>query len=111
MNIELFMATLLLTLIVVSVAMLYLRRTTRQVVVELCESESGAEFWLRSADILAYSGALMLVLIFGSGSEGRDWVEALRMTLILSLAGVFITVMFVARNVWRSVSPRLGGMK
>jgi len=109
MNPEIFVTNLLLTVIVVTVAMLYLRRTTRQVIVELCRSEAGAEFWLKSADILAYSGALMLVLIFGGGDA--DWVEALRMTLILALGGVFITVMFVARNVWRSVSPQMGEAK
>ena len=108
MNPEIFISTLLLTITVVSVAMFYLRRTTRKVIVELCQSEPGAEFWLRSADILAYSGALILVLIFGKGEIGQTWVDALRMTLILALSGVFLTVMFVARNVWRSVAPRPG---
>lgn len=105
MKLVLFVATLLFTITVISVAMLYLRRTTRKVVIELCKSEAGAEFWLRSADILAYSGALMLVLIFGNSTSTQDWVETLRMTLILTLGGLFITIMFVARNVWRSVAP------
>ena len=111
MNPEIFISTLLLTITVVSVSMFYLRHTTRKVIVELCQSESGAEFWLRSADILAYSGALILVLIFGKGDIGQGWVEALRMTLILALGGVFITVMFVARNVWRSVGAQGGAVK
>lgn len=101
-----FVSTLLLTIAVVSVAMLYLRRTTRQVIVELCKSESGAEFWLRSADILAYSGALMLVLIFGKTTTAQDLVEVLRLTLLLTLSGIFVTVMLVARNVWRTVAPQ-----
>ncbi len=104
----LFFSNLIFTVVVVAIAMLYLRRTTRQVIVELCKSEAGAEFWLRSADILAYSGALMLVLIFGNSANAQDWVETIRITLILTLAGVFMTVVFVAHNVWKTVAPRTG---
>lgn len=103
MKITLFLANLGITLAVVTVAMLYLRRTTRRVINELCHSDSGAEFWLRSADILAYSGSLMLVLLFGKFNLD-DWVEVIRVTLILTLAGLFVTVMFVARNVWKTVN-------
>ena len=106
MKFILFASTLLFTIAVVSIAMLYLRRTTRQVIVELCNSDAGAEFWLRSADILAYSGALMLVLIFGKTTNISDLVEALRLTLILTLSGIFVTVMFVSRNVWHRVAPK-----
>lgn len=108
MKFLLFTSTMLFTIAVVSIAMLYLRRTTRQVITELCKSDAGAEFWLRSADILAYSGALMLVLIFGNSTTAQDFVDVLRITLILTLSGVFITVMFVARNVWRTVAPKSG---
>jgi len=103
MKLTLFFATLGLCITVVSIAMLYLRRTTRRVICELCQSDAGAEFWLRSADILAYSGSLMLVLIFGNATTTEDWVEVVRITLILTLSGLFVTVMFVARNVWRTV--------
>lgn len=106
MKFLLFASTLLFTTAVVSIAMLYLRRTTRQVITELCKSDAGAEFWLRSADILAYSGALILVLIFGNTTTTQDLVEILRITLILTLSGIFVTVMFVARNVWRTVAPQ-----
>ncbi|MDD2686597.1 MAG: hypothetical protein PHY62_10595 [Gallionella sp.] len=109
MNPTLFFSTLLFAIFVVAIAMLYLRHTTRQVIVELCKSETGAEFWLRSADILAYSGALMLVLIFGNSTDTTDWVEAVRITLILTLTGVFMTVMFVAHNVWKTVAPKAEG--
>ncbi len=109
MNPTLFFSTLLFAIFVVAIAMLYLRHTTRQVIVELCKSETGAEFWLRSADILAYSGALMLVLIFGNSTDTTDWVEAVRITLILTLTGVFMTVIFVAHNVWKTVAPKAEG--
>lgn len=106
MEITLFFATLGLCIAVVSLTMFYLRRTTRRVISELCQSDAGAEFWLRSADILAYSGSLMLVLIFGNATTTQDWVEAIRITLILTLGGLFLTVMFVARNVWKTVAPK-----
>lgn len=109
MKFLLFSSTLLFTIAVVAIAMLYLRRTTKQVISELCKSDAGAEFWLRSADILAYCGALILVLIFGNTTSTQDLVEALRITLILTLSGIFITVMFVARNVWRTVAPKAEG--
>jgi hypothetical protein len=108
MKFILFTSTLLFTIAVIAVAMSYLRHTTRQVITELCKSDAGAEFWLRSADILAYSGALILVLVFGNSTSSQDWVDVIRITLILTLTGLFVTVMFVARNVWRTVAPKTG---
>lgn len=105
MKLALFFATLVLSIAVVSIAMLYLRRTTRRVIGELCQSDAGAEFWLRSADILAYSGSLMLVLIFGNATTAVEWVDVVRTTLILTLGGLFVTVVFIARNVWKTVAP------
>lgn len=106
MKIALFFANLGLTVSIVAIAMYYLRRTTRQVINDLCHSDAAAEFWLRSADILAYSGSVMLVLIFGNATTAQNLVEVIRVTLILTLSGLFITVMFVARNVWRAVTPK-----
>ena len=102
MDTTMFFTSLLVTVGVVVTALVYLRDITRRVVRELCSSDAGAEFWLRSADILAYSGSLMLVLLFGKFGAA-DWVEVLRVTLILTLAGLFITVLFVANGIWRNV--------
>lgn len=104
MQLYLFFMTLILTISIVAIAMLYLRRTTRKVIQELCKSDAGAEFWLRSTDILAYSGSIMLVLIFGKATNTTDWIEVIRTTLILTLSGLFITIIFVAKNVWRTVT-------
>jgi hypothetical protein len=80
-----------------------LRKITRQVLLELCDRDgTGAEFWLRTADVLAIAGSLILVLLFGRTTA--DPVEAVRMTLIMALAGVFVTVMFVASNIWRQAT-------
>ena len=103
MQIELFFVSLALTLTIVMLPMLYLRPVTRSVLMELCDrSEISAEFWLRTANVLALCGSLMLVLMFGK--TNGDWVDAVRITLILALIGVFITVMFVSSNIWRRVS-------
>jgi hypothetical protein len=58
MKLELFLSSLALTLAIVGTALIYLRGITRRVLEELCESGTGAEFWLRSADVLALAGSL-----------------------------------------------------
>ena len=63
MQIEMFLSNLVVTVSVVTLAMLYLRHATRKVIRDLCHTDTAAEFWLRSTDVLAYSGALMLVLM------------------------------------------------
>ena len=95
----LFVINLALTLSVVSLAMYYLRHTTRRVIAELCNTDAAAEFWLRSTDVLAYSGAVFLVLMFGE-YDTSDWVDSLRLTLILTLLGLFVTVIVAANNIW-----------
>jgi hypothetical protein len=96
---SLFVINLVLTLGVVSVAMYYLRHTTRRVIADLCRTEAAAEFWLRSTDVLAYSGALFLVLMFGD-YDASDWVDSLRVTLVLTLVGLFVTVIVAANSIW-----------
>lgn len=108
MEILTFFSNLLVCIVVVTIAMMYLRRTTRSVIIQLCRSDAAAEFWLRSADVLAYSGSLMLVLIFGKTTNTIEMVEALRTSLILTLSGIFVTVAFVAKNVWHTVSKSPG---
>lgn len=105
MNTSLFFANLALALTVTTIAMLYLRRATRKVILELCHTDAGAEFWLRSTDVMAYSGVLLLVVLLGDMS-GTDWARSLRTTLSLTLAGLFFTVMFVASNVWTTVRAK-----
>jgi hypothetical protein len=108
MNPMLFFSSLLSTIAVVTIAMLYLRHTTRQAVLDLCQSNAGAEFWIRTANVQAYSVALILVLIFGNTKDDLDWVETLRVSSIIALSGVFITATFVAHNIWRTVAQRSG---
>lgn len=111
MTLEFFLTSLALTLAVVGAALLYMRGITRRVLRELCPTDAGAEFWLRTADVLAFAGSLILVLAFG-GTAGStaDAVMQLRLTLGLALVGVFIAVVLVSSNVWRNAgSSRTAG--
>jgi hypothetical protein len=104
MKIELFLTSLALTLAVVGAALIYLRSITRRVLRELCTSDAGAEFWLRTADVLALAGSLILVIAFGGAASSSDVVTQIRLTLGLALAGVFVAVVLVSSGVWRNVS-------
>jgi hypothetical protein len=103
MSLELFIAALVLTLATVGTALVYLRGITRRVLVMQCHTDEGAEFWLRSADVLALAGSLILVLAFGGVAPNDDWVQQLRLVLGLALAGIFVTVVLVTSGVWRNI--------
>jgi hypothetical protein len=105
MSLELFAAAIALTLATVGAALVYLRGITRRVLQMQCGHDTGAEFWLRAADVLALAGSLILVLAFGGAVSGADWVQQMRLVLGLALAGVFVTVVLVASNVWRAIPP------
>ena len=105
MNTEHFIAALVLTLGTVGAALLYLRGITRRVLVEQCRSDTGAEFWLRSADVLALAGSLILVLTFGGLTPEAGWVQQLRLVLGLALCGVFAAVLTITRSVWGRLPP------
>ncbi len=103
MSLDLFLVCLVVTLGTVGAALLYMRGITRRVLVAQCGTDTGAEFWLRAADVLALAGSLILVLAFGGVLPGADWVQQLRLVLGLALAGVFVTVVLVASSVWRAI--------
>jgi hypothetical protein len=104
MNVELFLTSLALTVSVVGAALIYLRDITRRVLTELCASGVGAEFWLRTADVLALAGSLILVIAFGGAASPGDVVTQIRLTLALALSGVFVAVVLVSSSVWRNVA-------
>ena len=89
-------------------AITYIRPILIRVLRTVCDGEdSGAEFWVRCAYVLAVCGTLLLVLSFGEFSEHVGLVEVLRRSLILVFAGVFATVAFISRNVWSGVQRTL----
>jgi len=89
------------------VAVRYLEPILVKVLRGFCDAEGGAEFWVRSAYLLAVSGTLVLLLSFGRFEDAVDPVDALRRTLWLVLAGVFATVAFIASKVWSQVARLL----
>ena len=103
MSLEFFAASIAVTLFTVGAALIYLRGITRRVLVLQCGHDTGAEFWLRSADVLALAGSLILVVAFGGATGSGDWVLQMRLVLGLALTGVFVTVVLVASNVWRAI--------
>lgn len=107
MNITLaFLLSLALSISLPMVAVRYLEPILVKVLRGLCDAEGGAEFWVRSAYLLAVSGTVVLQLSFGRFDAHVEPIDVLRRTLWLVLAGVFITVAFIASRVWGQVARR-----
>ena len=103
MNANLFFLSLLIALVGPIVAIAYLKPILLKVLRMLCAAEGGAEFWIRCAYLLAVSGTLLLMLSFGEFDERHSLVDTVRRSLWLVLAGVFVTVALISRNVWTQV--------
>lgn len=73
----------------------------------LCDVDGGAQFWIRSAYMLAVTGTMVLQLTFGRFEDGADPVDVLRRTLWLVLAGILVTMAFIASRVWHPVSQMM----
>lgn len=103
MSTTLFVLSITLALIGPWLAITYLRPILFKVLRGLCEADGGAEFWIRSAYVLALCGTLLLMLSFGEFREDATVVDTLKRALWLVLAGVFGTVWFITRQVWGQV--------
>jgi hypothetical protein len=103
MNTQLFFLSLLIALVGPIIAIAYLKPILLKVLRMLCDADGGAEFWVRCAYLLAVSGTLLLMLSFGEFDARHSLVDTVRRSLWLVLAGVFITVAIIARNVWAQV--------
>lgn len=98
-----FAVTIVMPLALTLAALGYLRPILRHVLVEICGTAERAEFWIRSITILSVFGALILVLGFGPRGDGAHLLEDLRWILILTLAGAFVGIAWVARTIWNSL--------
>lgn len=107
MDVTLFSVSLLIAIVGPIVAISYLKPILSEVLGSLCDNRSGAEFWIRSAYLLAVSGTLLLMLAFGRFDEGANLVETVRRSLALVFGGVFVSVALISRNVWRQVKEML----
>ncbi|MEK8031351.1 hypothetical protein AACH06_11030 [Ideonella sp. DXS29W] len=102
-----FASSLTLAVCLPIVAVRYLEPILAKVLRGLCDADGGAEFWIRSAYLLAVTGTVVLQLTFGRFEDGADPVDVLRRTLWLVLAGIFVTVAFIASRVWHQVSQMM----
>lgn len=103
MSAKLFFVSLLIALVGPVIAISYLKPILYKVLRMLCDADGGAEFWIRCAYLLAVSGTLLLMLSFGEFNEHSSVVDTVRRSLWLVLAGVFVTVAIISRNVWTQV--------
>ena len=103
MSPNLFFVSLLIALVGPVIAISYLKPILYKVLRMLCDADGGAEFWIRSAYLLAVSGTLLLMLTFGEFNDSKDVIDAVRRALWLVMAGVFVTVAIISRNVWTQV--------
>lgn len=87
------------------VAVAYMRPILIKVLRGLCDADGGAEFWVRTAFVLAISGTLMLTLAFGRLDVSDSWMDVLRRSIWLVALGVFITVGIISGKVWAQVQP------
>jgi hypothetical protein len=107
MNITLFLLSLSVAVLGPLVAISYLRPILVKVLHTLCDADGGAEFWVRSAYLLAVCGTLLLMLSFGEFRQDASVVDTLRRALWLVFAGVFATVAAIANQVWGQVRELL----
>jgi hypothetical protein len=99
----LFLLSLGISALLPLAALRWLQPLLLRVLQGLCDADGSAEFWLRTTQVLAVTGSLVLLLSFGQFEAGIDTVDALRRTLWLSLAATFVSVALVSRNVWRRI--------
>ncbi len=107
MDTKLFLLALSIAVLGPVVAISYLRPILNKVLAGLCDADGGAEFWIRCAYLLAVSGTLVLMLVFGHFDSGHSIVDALRRALLLVVVGVFASVALISRNVWSQVNELL----
>jgi hypothetical protein len=103
MSLSLFLVSVAIAIVAPLVVVRYLRPILVKVLQGLCDADGGAEFWVRCAYILAVSGTLLLVLVFGEFGEDVTMVDALRRAFVCVFLGVFVTVSMIARNIWSQV--------
>lgn len=100
MDTPLFLVSLACAVVAPICAIAYLRGILRQVLEGLCNADGSAEFWIRCATLLAVTGSVLMLTLFGNFDAGTPVALALRRCLFLTMAAVFATVALISRNVW-----------
>ena len=100
MDTTLFLVSLACAVAAPIFAIAYLRNILHQVLEGLCDADGSAEFWIRCATLLAVTGSVLTLMLFGNFDAGTSVALALRRCLVLTMAAVFATVALISRNVW-----------
>lgn len=100
MDTTIFLVSLACAIAAPILAIAYLRDILRRVLVGLCNADASAEFWIRCATLLATTGSVVTLMLFGNFDEGTPLALALRRCLFLTMAAVFASVAIISRNVW-----------
>jgi len=95
-----FLLSLLVAVLAPVFALAWLRPILLRVLRGFCDAEGSAEFWIRCATLLAVTGTVLLVMVFGEFDAGAAPGEVLRRVLFLAMGGVFVSVALISRNVW-----------
>lgn len=103
MDTSLFLLSLLIAVVGPIVALSYLRPILLKVLQSFCDADGGAEFWVRSAYLLAVCGTVFMTLVFGQFDPDASVADAMRRALLTVISGVFLTVAFIATLVWGQV--------
>lgn len=111
MDTSLFLLSLLIAVAGPVVALSYLRPIMLKVLRSLCDADGGAEFWVRSAYLLAVCGTVFMTLVFGQFDPDASVVDAMRRALLTVISGVFLTVAFIATRVWGQVRLIMEGQQ
>lgn len=109
MNTSVFIASLVLALLAPALVIAFMKPVLVKVLRLLCDADGSAEFWVRSAYLLAVCGTGILLLMFGEFSAQASLVDVLRRTLLLVFGALFFSIAFIARNVWSQVGNYLAG--
>jgi hypothetical protein len=100
MDTPLFLVSLACAVVAPTLAIAYLRGILRRVLDGLCGADGSAEFWIRCATLLAVTGSVLTLMLFGEFDPGIPVALALRRCLFLTMAAVFASVAIISRNVW-----------
>ena len=105
MNTTVFLITLAAAVAAPLLAIAYLRPILMRVLQGLCDADGTAEFWIRCATLMAMSGSVLLLMLFGDFDVDAPLSIALRRGLLLTMAAVFASVAIISRNVWNQARP------
>ena len=98
-NTALFLVSLAISATFPLAAIQWLKPLLLRVLNGLCNADGSAEFWLRTTQVLAMSGSLVLLLSFGQFDAQIDLVDVLRRTLIAGLAQVAFATSVSAKHI------------